>query len=239
MRKTVQIREKIEKEFPELNISLEKIELLDGFLQLLTKWNKKVNLTAIRSQNEMVVKHLFDALAVLSLHNTATNQPYLSGRVMDLGSGAGIPGIILAICDPRIHLTSLDKSGKKILFQETVIRSLRLSNIIVLKNRLENVVKNQKQKSRYDVIISRAFDQIKGVLTYSAPLLRPGGHIILWKGQNWSLEYDEVKEELKSQFTLCCTKPYRFMESGHGGVFLVFQKHKDGETNDRHEIQSE
>jgi 16S rRNA (guanine527-N7)-methyltransferase len=229
MRKTVQISDKIKKEFPNLTISENKIELLERFLLLLSKWNKKFNLTAIRHQEDMIIKHILDAMVVFDKEELTNPSKYLSGRVLDLGSGAGIPGIILSICNPSIALVSVEKSAKKASFQEHVIRSLQVDNASVLNSRLQDIAECEEHKNAYDVIVSRALDQIKGILSYGDLFLKPLGHIILWKGKKWQDELAAVDEKLVSRYKLCCSHSYEFDGSGHGGVLLIFQKSINGE----------
>ncbi|MDX1496647.1 MAG: 16S rRNA (guanine(527)-N(7))-methyltransferase RsmG [Salinisphaeraceae bacterium] len=116
------------------------------YLQELVAWNRSYNLTAIREPAQMVVKHLLDSLAVL---------PYLGeGRsLLDVGTGAGIPGLVLAMCMPRMEVTVLDSNGKKAAFLRHCVRSLELKNVQVAQTRVEDY----RPQSGFATVISRAF----------------------------------------------------------------------------------
>lgn len=119
-------------------------QLLD-YLDLLARWNRTYNLTAVRAPAEMVTRHILDSLAVL---------PWIpGGRLLDAGSGAGLPGIPLAIARPELQVTLLDSAGKKIRFLSHVCRELRLGNAAPLQARLETYA----PESPFDAIVSRAF----------------------------------------------------------------------------------
>lgn len=224
MRKTVQIGEKLKKVVPDINLSNEITLQLEAYLDLLFQWNQKINLTAIRGRQEMVVKHICDTAVSLSISSFAKilNDPGI--RCIDFGSGAGIPGIILAICCPNIKLFSIDKSKKKIAFQEQVVRSLKLTNVYPRAVRLQDLTAGDIPQIAFNLIISRAFDQIKNILYFGEQFLQPDGSLILWKGESWKEELDQVDEKLLNQFTVVCSHRYEFRNEDHGGVLLHIQK---------------
>jgi 16S rRNA (guanine527-N7)-methyltransferase len=224
MRKTVQIEEKIKKELPDFNLARPKIELLGQFLDLLTQWNDKINLTAVRDQNAIIVKLLLDSLVVF--HFVELNERHLfdCAKTLDMGSGAGIPGIILGICNSKLNLVSVDKSKKKIAFQNQVIRQLNIDNVKAIQSRLEDFAVETENKSQYDVIISRAFDQIKNILYVGAQFLKPKGYFLLWKGDRWQEELAAVDPQEILNYEVCMAKKYEFKEFNHGGTILLIQK---------------
>ncbi len=130
----------------ELSVSVRAQAAMIRYLQELVLWNRSYNLTAVREPAQMVVKHLLDSLAVL---------PYLGeGRsLLDVGTGAGLPGIPLALCLPRLEVTLLDSNGKKAAFLRHCLRSLELKNVQVAQTRVEDF----KPAKRFDTVISRAF----------------------------------------------------------------------------------
>ena len=231
MRKTVQIAGKIEKEFPNLKLPENAQVQLEQYLDLLFLWNKKINLTAIREIDVAIVKHLFDSLVVLNIETVTQLKEFTTGNVMDFGSGAGIPGIILAICQPEMNLVSIDKAGKKIAFQQQVLRQLSIDNVHPLQTRLQDLIKISENKSAYDMIISRAFDQIKNILYFGEHLLKPNGYFLLWKGERWQEEMKEVDESVLRKYKLLLSHRYRFEEFGHGGVIVLIQKLDSMESN--------
>ncbi len=143
--------------------------LLD-YLALIGKWNRVHNLTAIREIDGMVTHHLLDSLAVL---------PHLPGhRLLDVGTGAGLPGIVLAIVRPDWQVTLLDSNQKKTAFLRQAVIELKLANTEVLCERIENLDRPQA----YDVVISRAFSALADFVTAALPVLAPGGVLAAMKG---------------------------------------------------------
>ena len=163
-----------------LNISDEKIEQLLSFIKLIEKWNKAYNLTAIRDREKMARLHILDSLAII---------PHIEGkRVIDIGTGAGLPGIPLAICLPEIHFTLLDSNAKKTRFVQQVVLELKLKNVDVLHSRVENY----HPELAYDAVLTRAFANLSEIVKLTAHLLNKGGVLLAMKGQNLDAELAEV-----------------------------------------------
>jgi 16S rRNA (guanine527-N7)-methyltransferase len=157
-----------------LNLSLagDKVEQLLGFINLLEKWNKAYNLTAIRDREDMVRLHLLDSLTIA---------PFIEGkRVIDIGTGAGLPGIPLAIYLPEIEFTLLDSNAKKTRFVQQAIIDLKLKNVIVCHNRVEQY---HPEKS-FDTVITRAFASLSDIVELTAHLLSKDGVLLAMKGQS-------------------------------------------------------
>lgn len=224
MRKTVQIEEITKKELPRVRLESTQINLLEKYLELLMKWNSKINLTAIREPRAIVVKHLLDSLVVFGLFKPTDINLRSSLSVLDMGSGAGVPGIILGIINPLLTVVSVDKSHKKIAFQNQVIRELCIENVKTVQNQLEDLATMSEYRARFDVIISRAFDQIKNILAIGTPFLKTDGFFLLWKGNQWQNELSDVKSEMIKNYKLCSTLKYQFGEFNHGGTILLIQK---------------
>lgn len=152
-----------------LQISAETQQKLLSYLELLGKWNKVYNLTAVRDASEMVTLHLLDSLSVL---------PYIKGpRLLDVGSGGGLPGIVLAICLPNLQVTTVDTVQKKAIFMRQVKGELGLSNLQVVHARVEAY-----EAEPYDQIISRAFSEIGLFIELTRHLLANNGHWLAMKG---------------------------------------------------------
>jgi 16S rRNA (guanine527-N7)-methyltransferase len=159
----------------------EQIGRLFAFLKLIEKWNKAYNLTAIRRREDMVRLHLLDSLAVL---------PHIKGkRAIDIGTGAGLPGIPLAIFLPEIQFTLLDSNAKKTRFVQQAVLELKLGNVDVLHSRVEDFQPEQK----YDTVIARAFASLPLIVQLTAHLLGEQGVLLAMKGQNPRDELAEVK----------------------------------------------
>ena len=149
------------------------------FIQLLAKWNKAYNLTAIRDPDEMVTKHLLDSLAIL---------PFVQGaEVIDIGTGPGLPGIPLALVRPNEHFTLLDSNSKKTRFITQAVMELGIQNVTVVQSRAEAY----QPPHLYDVVIARAFAGIKELLVWVQHLCAPGARVIAMKGQYPEGEMEE------------------------------------------------
>ena len=154
----------------DLDISAEKQKKLLDYIGLLQKWNKVYNLTAIRDPLEMVTLHLLDSLSVL---------PYIKAKnLLDVGSGGGLPGIVLAICLPELQVTTIDAVQKKAIFMRHVKGELRLSNLEVVHGRVEDF----QPKEKFELIISRAFSEIALFIKLTRHLLAANGKWLAMKG---------------------------------------------------------
>ncbi len=173
---------------PALRLELARLgldEALDdcllAYLALLLQWNQAYNLTAIRDPQEMLVKHLFDSLAILA---------YVPpGVLVDIGSGAGLPAIPLALALPDLRVTMIETAGKKARFLREAVRALGLTERVrVLSARAENV----DEAGRYDCLTARAFGTLEQILHIGGHLLRPGGQLLAMKGRDPSHELSEL-----------------------------------------------
>lgn len=156
-------------------------EKLLAYVGLLAKWNRVYNLTAIRAADEMVTQHLLDSLSVL---------PYLDTvrTLVDVGSGAGLPGIPLALARPDLEVISVEAVGKKAAFQQQAKIELRLENFTVHGGRIETFV----PMAPVDAVISRAFASLADFVRLSGHCLRPGGRLLAMKGVHPQDEIDAL-----------------------------------------------
>lgn len=162
-----------------LNLSSEQLEKIQHYLANLLKWNKAYNLTAIRDPGDMVIKHLLDSLTIV---------PHVKGHtVLDVGTGPGLPGIPAAICDTNKQWTLIDSNGKKTRFLVQMNAELGLSNVNVVKGRIEALAQNQ----HYDIITSRAFSSLTSFVGVCLPLLKENGELLAMKGQ---VPEDEIQQ---------------------------------------------
>lgn len=157
-------------------------EKLAQYLALLNKWNTVFNLTTITSVKDMVYLHLMDSLLV---------QPFLQGkRLLDVGSGAGLPGIPLAIANPSLEWVLLDKNSKKTRFLTQTVAELELKNVTVIHSRCEDFHPVQC----FDSILSRAFGSLRLLIEVSRHLLCPNGIFIVMKGKEPKQELDDIPD---------------------------------------------
>ena len=166
-----------------INTSDSQIEQLLDYLQLLVKWNKAYNLTAVRDPLEMVYRHLLDSLSIL---------PFVEDtELTDIGSGAGLPGIPLAIMKPNLQVLSLDSNGKKTRFQFQVKAQLKLDNFTVKQVRAEALQLPTKSKQ----LVSRAFASLKDFVTLTESLATNDARWLAMKGIYPQEELDELPAE--------------------------------------------
>jgi 16S rRNA (guanine527-N7)-methyltransferase len=167
---------------PGSSFALAQETALLGYLALLQRWNRAYNLTAIKDPLEMVVRHLLDSLSVL---------PWVTGgRLLDAGTGAGLPGIPIAIARPGLEATLLDSAGKKIRFLNHVRRELGLENILPVQARLESFV----PPSPPDMIISRAFTDLAAFARAARHLTAASSRILAMKGRYPESELKELPD---------------------------------------------
>ncbi|MDP5070938.1 MAG: 16S rRNA (guanine(527)-N(7))-methyltransferase RsmG [Congregibacter sp.] len=162
--------------------SAQQQSLLD-YLQLLSRWNKTYNLTAVRDEKAMVTRHLLDSLAIAAQLN--------GQRFVDVGTGAGLPGIPLAIALPECHFTLLDSNGKKTRFLVNAISTLGLKNVTVIKSRVEDYL----PELGYDGVLSRAFASLDAMISSCIHLLGPHGELLAMKGQRPEEELQRIDPE--------------------------------------------
>ena len=185
------IRPVLEKGLAELGMSLpeECFPAFELFCAELKKWNKKFNLTAICKDTDIAVKHIIDSLVFAACVNK-------DDRILDIGSGAGVPAIPLKIAFPGIEVVSVDAVGKKIAFQRHVSRLLVFNNFEAVHSRVENL--HTTHAASFDVIVSRAFSSLELFVGLAAPLLKSGGRLIAMKGPGVHNEFEGIAAELRS-----------------------------------------
>ncbi|NTV49391.1 MAG: 16S rRNA (guanine(527)-N(7))-methyltransferase RsmG [Geobacteraceae bacterium] len=198
-----------------ISLSNNEINSFETYAAELIKWNKKVNLTAITKDSEIAIKHFFDSLSLA---------PYIqpSDRLLDIGSGAGLPIIPLKIIRPEIPMVSVDAVAKKINFQRHIIRTLSLQQIEAIHARIESLHKTHCHS--FSLITSRAFTRLDRFVSLAAPLLSDGGMLIAMKGELAEDEITASDEDLSaSGFAVTSIRRYT-LPLGMGGRVLTFIK---------------
>ena len=172
----------------ELGLSLGDVQLeqLQGYLALIRKWNKVYNLTAVRDPQEMLTHHVLDSLTAVAplLRHTGG----AAAKVLDVGSGGGLPGIVLAICRPELDISCVDAVGKKAAFIQQVAASLKLPNLRGVHARVESL------SGPFDVICCRAFAALSDFVNWSRGALAPNGVWMAMKGKHPQEEIDALPQ---------------------------------------------
>lgn len=166
----------------QLSLNEGQVEQLLAYLQLIAKWNKVYNLTAVRP-DEMLAQHLFDSLAVVNPLRRQTGGRAV--RLLDVGSGAGLPGAVVAICCPEVQVDCVDTVGKKAAFVQQAAAQLRLPNLRGVHDRVENLA------GPYDVISSRAFASLPDFVAWSGGALAEQG---VWLAMKGKVPAEEIAE---------------------------------------------
>ncbi len=156
----------------QLNLDVDQINRLMAYLALLIKWNGVYNLTSVRNPLDMIRQHLLDSLAAAFAFRSATN-------VLDVGSGGGLPGVVLAIAFPQLKVSMIDTVNKKTAFLTQVKAELALANVTVYTGRVEQL----QVAEPFDVITSRAFSELANFVNWAGHLLKSDGQMIALKGQ--------------------------------------------------------
>ena len=162
----------------------QQVEKVNKYMLLILAWNKKINLTAITDEREIILKHFVDSLTVLKYINEKDN-------IIDVGTGAGFPGIPIAIMMPNVKITLLDSLNKRINFLNEVIKELDLKNVETIHSRSEDCGKDMLYREKYDISIARAVANLSTLSEYLLPFVKIGGKMICMKGS-------EIEEELKN-----------------------------------------
>lgn len=194
------MKKKLESLLNSVDISYtdEQIELWIKYVQLLDKWNKAYNLTSVRDPFDMLNKHIVDSLLVT---------PYLNGnRIIDVGTGPGLPGIVLAIFFPEIKFVLLDSLGKRIRFLKETINQLKLNNVEIIQSRVEEY----NPDVLFDAVISRAFASLDDMTQWCKHLPNQAGKFYAMKGV---LPSDEIEQIQAKGFNLIETVKLHLPES--------------------------
>jgi 16S rRNA (guanine527-N7)-methyltransferase len=193
------------------------VEAFDLYLRELLKWNQKINLTAIRSEKGIVLKHFLDSLSVY---------PYLSkaASLLDIGSGAGFPGIPLKIVHPSLEITLIDSVRKKIDFQRHIIRMLGLKGMEAIHGRIQDKEILQSMTGRFDAVISRAFSDFQTLLLLALPFLKKGGILLAMKGELEKEELRLLSKGEETRYRLQGTASFFLPKSSFKRSILLFEK---------------
>jgi 16S rRNA (guanine527-N7)-methyltransferase len=176
-----------------IELTEEQIALFQRFSGLLIEWNQRFNLTAIDSPEQIEIRHFLDSLGCLLVWSQLTAEVGLAPtrgalQAIDVGAGAGLPGLALKIVWPGLRLTLLEATGKKVQFLDHVITELGLHNVSALHGRAEDVAHQPEQRAAYDLVTARAVAALAPLLELTLPFLRTGGWLLAQKGPTAAAE---------------------------------------------------
>jgi 16S rRNA (guanine527-N7)-methyltransferase len=184
------------------------------YLAELKKWSQKINLTAIKDERDVVIKHVLDSLSYL---HGFTAVPGL--RLLDMGSGAGFPALPIKITCPEISITMVDSAKKKASFLRHIVRTLKLTEITVIDTRTEEL--SLQLLAAFDIVTARAFADMKSAIAEGMPLLKPGGLMVLSRGPEETIsKQDLIKADISLERRTDLILPY----SDYKRTIWVFKK---------------
>ena len=175
-----------------INVELndKQIEQFYQYMNLLLEWNEKINLTSIIEEDEIILKHFIDSITVLKYIGE-------NDKIIDVGTGAGFPGIPIAILKSNTELTLLDSLNKRLLFLNDVINKIDVKNVRTVHGRAEDIGQNKEYREKYDISISRAVANLSTLSEYLLPFVKIGGKCICMKGPNIDEELKEAEYAIK------------------------------------------
>lgn len=185
-----------QKDLKEFNIHLQQKQI-DQFIQyydLLIKWNSFMNLTAITEFSEVLKKHYTDSASLIKAIPDLSKRPY---TLIDVGTGAGFPGIPLKIIFPDLKITLLDSLNKRVQFLKEVIDFLGLEKIEAIHGRAEDFAKPEKLRETYDICVSRAVANLSVLVEYCIPFVKEKGYFVAYKSENITDELEKAKKAIK------------------------------------------
>jgi 16S rRNA (guanine527-N7)-methyltransferase len=174
-----------------INLTNIQIDAFDRYREELIMWNQKMNLTSISAPEDIEIKHFIDSLTCLLAMDIS--RPI---TLIDVGTGAGFPGIPLKIICPAIKLTLVESVGKKAEFCQRMVTHLDLKQTIVLSNRIEDIGHDPNHREDYDYALARAVASLPTLVEYLLPLVKVNGHVIAQKGKNYKDELDDAQKAI-------------------------------------------
>lgn len=176
-----------------LILTPDQVEAFELYYRQLVVWNERANLTAITDYEEVQIRHFLDSLSCLQVLTDLSPE----ARCIDIGAGAGFPGLPLKIIRTQLRLTLLESTGKKVSFLEHMVRKLGLQGVELIKGRAEELGRRPDRRESYDVALARAVAQLPVLLEYALPLLKLGGVFVAQKGMEIEDEVEDARSAME------------------------------------------
>ena len=199
---------------------VEQTEQFFDYMNLLIEWNEKMNLTAIIEPEEIILKHFIDSITILK--DIPDNS-----KIVDVGTGAGFPGIPLSIMNPTLKITLVDSLNKRLIFLQEVINKLNLKNVEIVHARAEEFGQNKKYRENFDIATSRAVANLSTLSEYLIPLVKVGGKVISMKAASAEQEIEEAKKAIDILGgEIERIKEFKLPQSDIGRTVIIIKKDK-------------
>lgn len=204
----------------EIDLSDTQLEQFQIFYDYMIEMNQVMNLTSITEEDEVILKHFYDSMSVVKYYDFNQGE-----NVIDVGTGAGFPGIPLAILLPGIQFTLMDSLNKRITFLKDVVEKCGLKNVECIHSRAEELAKDEKYREKYDICVSRAVANLSILLEYCIPFIKKGGKFISYKSIS---SEEELSASKNAQNKLCCKLKnnisFELPDTDNKRNFLIFEK---------------
>ena len=176
----------------QLPLSQDQVEAYTKYFDLLIEWNQQINLTAITQPDQVAVKHMIDSISCFD-----SSVFFAGARMIDVGTGAGFPGLPLKIFQSDLGLTLLDSLNKRVKFLQCVVDELKLENTTLIHARAEEGARQKQYREQFDVAVSRAVARLTVLCEYCLPFVKIGGYFVALKGLQYAAEVDEAKRAIE------------------------------------------
>ena len=204
-----------------INFSVEQLDKFYKYMQLLIEWNEKMNLTAITEPKEIILKHFIDSITILKDVND-------NAKVVDVGTGAGFPGIPLSIMKQDIKITLVDSLNKRLIFLKEVVEQLKLENIEIIHARAEEFGQNKEYREKFDIATSRAVANLSTLSEYLIPLVKINGKCICMKASEVEEEIEKAKKAINILGgTINKIEKFNLPKSDIGRTTIIINKEKN------------
>lgn len=223
-----QFLSRLEQFIPDFMLQEKQMQQLRVFYENLIEWNKVMNLTAITEEEDVYTKHFLDSYSILTSVPRETLEQNPGAHLIDVGTGAGFPGIPIAIAFPELQVTLMDSLNKRINFLKDTIEKCGLKNVTCIHSRAEELGRNEEHREKYDYAVSRAVANLSTLNEYCLPFVKVGGSFIAYKGDKVA---DEMPAGKKAAELLGAklTREFAFYlpETDYRRTILTFTKKKE------------